>query len=71
MLSARRFEAEVTKLLAALAGLSASALALTKQQFYRLDGVGFAEGVRLGAQVNAVARQTPDFRAFVAAFLKR
>ena len=71
VLSARRFESEVTKLLAMLAGLSASALALTKQQFYRLDGVGFAEGVRLGAQVNTVARQTPDFRAFIAAFLKK
>jgi methylglutaconyl-CoA hydratase len=71
VLPARRFEAEVTKLLASLAGLSASALALTKQQFYRLDGVGFAEGVRLGAQVNTVARQTPDFRAFLAAFLEK
>jgi methylglutaconyl-CoA hydratase len=70
VLPARRFEADVTKLLASLAGLSASALALTKQLFYRLDGAGFADGVRLGAQVNAVARQTPDFRAFIAAFLK-
>jgi len=71
VLPARRFEADVTKLIASLAGLSASALALTKQQFYRLDGVGFAEGVRLGAQVNTVARQTPDFRKFVALFLKK
>ena len=71
VLPARRFEANVTKLLASLAGLSASALALTKQLFYRLDRVDFAEGVRLGARVNAVARQTPDFRAFVAAFLKK
>ena len=57
--------------LAGLAGLSASALALTRQQFYQLDGLGFEEGVRLGARVNAVSRATPDFRAAIAAFLKR
>jgi len=71
IVAARRFEANVTKLLASLAGLSASALAMTKQLFYRLEGTGFAEGVRLGAQVNALARQTPDFRAGIAAFLKK
>jgi methylglutaconyl-CoA hydratase len=67
---ARRFEAEVADVLAALAALSPSGLAMTKQLFYGLDGVGFADGVRRGAQVNAVARQTPDFRAGIAAFLK-
>lgn len=71
IVAARRFEADVTKLLTSLAGLSASALALTKQLLYRLDGVGFAEGVRLGAQVNALARRTPDFRAGIATFIKK
>jgi methylglutaconyl-CoA hydratase len=70
VLPARRFEAEVAGLLTALAGLSPSGLAMTKQLFYGLDGVGFADGVRRGAQVNAVARKTPDFRAGIAAFLK-
>jgi methylglutaconyl-CoA hydratase len=54
-----------------MAGLSASALALTKQQFYQLDGLGFEDGIRLGAQVNAVSRATPDFRAAIAQFLKK
>ena len=54
-----------------LASLSASALALTKQQFYQLDGLGFEDGIRLGAQVNAVARATPDFRNAIAQFLKK
>lgn len=64
-------EEEAGTLLRALAGFSASALAFTKQQFYRLDGVGFEEGVRLSADVNAVSRTTPDFRAAIAAFLKK
>lgn len=71
VLSARGFEGDVTKLLARLAAASPSALALLKQQFTRLDGMGFADGIRLGAQVNALARRTPDFRKAVAAFLAK
>jgi methylglutaconyl-CoA hydratase len=69
VLPSKGFEREVTKVLERLAGASPSALALIKQQFTRLDGMGFAEGIRLGAQVNAVARRSPDFRKAVAAFL--
>jgi len=65
------FEADAAAELAKLAGFSASALALLKQQFYQLDGLGFEEGVRLGAKVNAVARATPDFRNAIAQFLKK
>jgi enoyl-CoA hydratase/carnithine racemase len=54
-----------------LCGISAGSLALTKQQFYRLDGTSFEEGVRLSANVNAVSRTTPDFRSAIAAFLKQ
>jgi methylglutaconyl-CoA hydratase len=64
------FEKQVGDVLRALVGVSASALALTKQQFYQLDGLGFEDGIRLGADVNAVSRSTPDFRAALAAFLK-
>jgi methylglutaconyl-CoA hydratase len=64
------FEKQADGLLRHLAGLSGSALAFTKQQFYRLDGMGFAEGIRLSADVNAASRATPDFRAALAAFLK-
>ncbi len=31
----------------------------------------FADGVRLGARVNATARKTPDFRAAIASFLDK
>ena len=65
------FETDVQEVVAGLAELSPSALALIKRQLYELDGRSFTDGIRLGAEVNAVARATPDFRAAVAAFLKQ
>lgn len=65
------FERQVADVLERLAALSATALALTKQQLYALEGVSFEEGIRLSADVNAVSRTTPDFRTAIAAFLKR
>ncbi|HYL56229.1 MAG TPA: enoyl-CoA hydratase/isomerase family protein [Gemmatimonadales bacterium] len=65
------FDDQVGEVLRALAGASASALAFTKQQFYQLDGLPFEEGLRLGADVNAVSRTTADFRAALQAFLKK
>ena len=59
------------EVLTALASTSGSALALTKRQFYRLDGLSFQEGIALGAQVNALARSTPDFKQAIAAFLAK
>jgi len=58
-------------LLAQLASTSASALALTKRLLYQLDGVGFSDGIALGARVNAMARAHPDFRDAISAFLKK
>jgi methylglutaconyl-CoA hydratase len=54
-----------------LATGSATALALTKQLFYELDGRNFGESIRLGARVNAIARTTPDFRERIERFLGR
>jgi methylglutaconyl-CoA hydratase len=62
---------EAAALLAALAGASASALALSKRLFYELDGLSFDEGIAAGARVNALARSTPDFRSAIARFLER
>jgi methylglutaconyl-CoA hydratase len=59
------------ELAGALASTPASALALTKQLFYQLDGQSFDQGIALGARVNALARQTPDFRDAIARFLAR
>jgi len=52
-----------------LATGSATALALTKQLLYELDGRSFSESIRLGARVNAIARTTPDFRERIERFL--
>jgi len=71
VLAVETFEADVDHATGTLAAQSPSALALIKQQLYALDGRGFADGIRLGADVNAVARSTPDFRAAVQAFFDR
>jgi methylglutaconyl-CoA hydratase len=62
---------EAGELARSLARSSLSALAFTKQLFYQLDGRSLDDGVALGARVNALARQTPDFRAAIAQFLSR
>lgn len=63
------FDARVSEVLAGLASLSPTSLALTKQQFYQLDGLSFEAGIRLGADVNAISRTTVDFRAAISRFL--
>jgi methylglutaconyl-CoA hydratase len=65
------FEEQAGEVLRVLAEASPSALAFTKQQFYQLDGLSFDDGLRLGADVNAVSRSTPDFRAALSTFLKK
>jgi methylglutaconyl-CoA hydratase len=65
------FEEQTGEVLRVLAAAGASALALTKQQFYQLEGLTFEAGIRLGADVNAVSRTTPDFRTALTAFLKK
>ena len=65
------FDAAAGALVAQLASTSASALALTKRLLYQLDGRSFADGITLGARVNALARAHPDFKTAVGAFLKK
>ena len=65
------FEADVDRIVAELALASSSALALIKQQLYQLDGRPFRDDIKLGAQVNAVARSTPDFKEAVSRFFEK
>lgn len=67
----RDLERAATGVAAGLAASSASALTLTKKLFHQLDGRGVAEGISLGARVNAMARSTPEFREAIARFLKQ
>jgi methylglutaconyl-CoA hydratase len=64
-------EQEGRELARLLAGAPVSALALTKQLFYQLDGLAVDQGVVLGARINALARQTPEFRKAIEQFLAR
>ena len=66
-----RFAAETDVLLATLASRSATAFALTKQLFVELEDRSFHEGIFLGARVNALSRNTDDFRKAVAGFLAK
>ena len=63
--------AETADLLATLATRSATAFALSKQLFLELDERSFADGILLGARVNALARSTPEFRQAIAEFLAK
>lgn len=65
------FDAEVANYLNELAGLPASALELTKRLFYGVDGLSVPDGIRRGAEVNAVARLTEACKAGVRAFLAK
>jgi methylglutaconyl-CoA hydratase len=64
-------EQEGRELARVLAGVPASALALTKQLFYQLDGQSVEQGIVLGARINALARQSPEFREAIGRFLAR
>ena len=56
---------------AVMAALPPSAVALTKDLFYGLDGMTVADGVARGAEVNTLARLTDACRTGVRAFLAR
>lgn len=71
VISDGRLEADGGALAAALVATDPSAMGLTKRLFYELDGTGLAEGIALGARVNAAARSTSGFRQAIGAFLGR
>lgn len=65
------FEREVEEFAASLAAKPASALALSKELFYRTDLMPFEPAIDAGAQVNAFARTTDDFKRGIQRFLKK
>ncbi|HVS59837.1 MAG TPA: enoyl-CoA hydratase/isomerase family protein [Gemmatimonadaceae bacterium] len=54
-----------------LAAQPASAMAATKSLFYKLDNLGFLDGISAGIIANADARSTSDFREGVKRFTSR
>jgi methylglutaconyl-CoA hydratase len=65
------FDAESHDYLAGLAKRPPGAVGSTKRLLYDLDGLGFDEGVELGAQVNAEVRMSEECRQGVRRFLDR
>ena len=65
------FERSVDEFVADLASKSTSALALAKELFYRTDVMQFEAAVEAGADVNAFARTTEDFKRGIENFFKK
>ena len=71
VLKAEMFEAGVEEFVANLAAQSTSALTLAKELFYRTDAMQFQAAVEAGAEINAFARTTDDFKRGIEKFLKK
>ena len=65
------FDSEVNRLAAKLAGLSPSAITLSKQLLYKIDSLSFAEALESGVDVNVTARMSDDCKKGIARFLTR
>ena len=69
--AAKEFDQLSKALLDKLAAAPASAMAATKTLFYKLDTLGFLDGISAGIVANADARSTPAFREGVKRFTSR
>jgi len=69
--AADTFERETGEFVSHLASKSTSALTLSKELFYRTDVMQFEAAIEAGAEVNALARTTDDFKRGIEKFLKK
>ena len=69
--AAREFDQLSRAVLDQLADQPESAMAMTKSLFYKLDNLGFLDGISAGIVANADARSTSDFREGVKRFTSR
>jgi methylglutaconyl-CoA hydratase len=65
------FDVDVQAFAARLASKSASALMLSKQLLYHLDGMSFEAAIEAGVQTNAISRSTEDCKRGIERFLKK
>ncbi len=65
------FEAEVNAFARQFEKVSRSAVSLSKQLLYQVDGMSFENALDSGADMNVIARLTEDCRRGVAEFLKK
>lgn len=69
--AAREFDQLSRSVLNQLTDVAPSAMAATKTLFYKLDTLGFLDGISAGIIANADARSTPAFREGVKRFTSR
>lgn len=65
------FETAVLEYASQYANVSGSAVAMTKQLLYEIDGLDFETALHEGAEVNAEARMTEDCQEGIAKFLNK
>src|SRR5215813_10596907 len=66
-----QFDAQVNSYAGRLAAKSASAVSLSKQLLYHMDGMTFETAIESGVHLNAIARTTEDCKRGVEQFLKK
>jgi methylglutaconyl-CoA hydratase len=65
------FDASVEAYLSRLASKSMSAIGMTKELLYAIDGMSFEAALEAGAEMNAIARMTEDAKRGFERFAKR
>jgi methylglutaconyl-CoA hydratase len=71
VLAGEQFGSRVDEICQAIAKSPPEAVRRTKKLFYELEGRPFESGIAHGAQANAEARMTDEFRQGVQRFLQR
>ncbi len=71
LIAAESFEPDVEEFATNLASKSNSALTMAKELFYRTDAMQFEAATDAGAEINAFARTTEDFKRGIEKFLKK
>jgi methylglutaconyl-CoA hydratase len=65
------FSQEIEAYVRAFEKVSPSAVALTKQLLYQMDGMTFVEGLHAGLDINVIARMTEECKKGIARFLRK
>jgi methylglutaconyl-CoA hydratase len=71
VVSDEAFEEEIFEFVAPYEKISRSAVIMSKELLYRMDGMSFAEATNAGVEVNAKARMTEDCKEGIARFLEK
>ena len=70
VVSDETFEEDIFEYVSVYEKVSRSAVMLSKELLYRMDGLSFDEAIKAGVEANAKARMTDDCQAGIAKFFK-